>query len=81
MPGSSALVGASTFMLESPSGGGHVRADGNIEQPVGPIMPIITKLSTQNPSPTHASLPLKLVQKILNLEFIEMAELVPEYWG
>ena len=74
MPGPSALVGAPTFTLESPLGG-------NVEQPVGPILPIVTKLMTQIPSPTHASLPPKLVQKILNLEFIEMAELVPESWG
>ena len=76
-----ALIGAPMIALEGSLGGVHITADSNAGQSVGPITPTMAQLATQNPTPSHPSLPSKLVQKVLNLEFIEMAELVPESWG
>ena len=44
-------------------------------------LPIIPSTSP-HPQPSYRQdIPPKVVKKILNLEYIEMAELLPEYWG
>ena len=44
-------------------------------------LPIIPSTSP-HPQPSYPQdIPPKVVKKILNLEYIEMAELLPEYWG
>ena len=80
MPGPTALIGTPTFVMETPPEGVHISTDG-VQPSSGLALPPIAQSIAENPCPSHVALPPKLVQKILSLEFIEMAELVPESWG
>lgn len=74
VPGSTALIGSQTLMgPAAPSRQG----------PLSTVTPIVTGQSAQfhlaQYDPT-AAVPPKLVKKILDLEFVEMRELLPEAW-
>ena len=80
MPGPSALSGAPVFSMEGMPGGVHVEASGDSTTFLGAVTPV-TQTAIDKPGPAHLSLPPKLLKKILDLEFIEMGELIPESWG
>lgn len=62
-------IAASTTL----GGGGILSASSNPGMPVGITVPPLPLLPT-------GSLPPKLVKKILDLEYVNMAELVPDMW-
>ena len=44
-------------------------------------LPVISSIGSVHQAPFPQDIPPKVVKKILNLEYVEMAELLPEYWG
>ena len=44
-------------------------------------LPVIASIGSTLQAPFPQDIPPNVVKKILNLEYVEMAELLPEYWG
>ena len=42
---------------------------------------VISSIGSAHQAPFPQDIPPKVIKKILNLEHVEMAELLPEYWG
>ena len=77
MPNPDTLVGLPTFAMSNPALGNDGTTSSATIPPLLPVMPKPAE-STSFPS---LPIPPKLVKKILSLDFVEMAELVPESWG
>ena len=43
--------------------------------------PVIPSIGSDHQAPYPQDIPPKVVKKILNLEYVDMAELLPECWG
>ena len=78
MPPASVLRGLPTFSLSNPMLANAARTTSSVT----PILatPVLSAIAPDKTVPRSLSLPSKLVKKIVDLEFIDMAELVPDSW-
>ena len=77
MPETTALLGLPTFSLVDPV---PSTVSTNCSTSLLPL-PAVTSQSVESSNSPSLAIPPKLLKRILNLEFIEMIELVPESWG
>ena len=66
--------------MESMLEGVHVTTSSNTVAFMGPVTPNMTQAAVDKLGPADAALPPKLMIRILDLEFVEMGELLPESW-
>ena len=83
MPAPDRLAGTPTFTVAGPGSGppGPTSGVGEVVSlpTLATVMPMAPRGETANT--LSITLPQKLSQRILQLEYIEMAELIPETWG
>ena len=77
MPDLPMLSGVPTFSMSGPGSG----VDTTSSSACHPLPSVTGFLPSENSGVSSLAIPPKLLKRILNLEFVEMAELIPGSWG